>query len=432
VLILALMAMAIWMVQGAVATSTVMHTITASAKTHAMRDASVYTESALAEARTRLKGMASTNPKFAGDPVASQYAFYASTPNLNWSAYLLTSNSWQFSKDPEYSQSLTNYVPTTSSLTNTSITVNSIQGTLPYWIKMRHKREYDAEQYGHRTTSPHYVDNDGSTALNSPTNRGRVLYYGYPASTTTTPTQFTTSAPYTDWPQVEIVTIYSELGGQTQKIQAEIVRDVGPPLPGALYSKGNVNFMQNTATVNGDDACYNATPQRPPVYLMTPGTISGSAHYSGSPGSPTTGTISIDIGQYITKYKVGATVLTTDQSLTNYGSTTNYVTVYSNTAAPPNLNGLTLKDLTGYGLLLVEGDLILEEDINWYGLILVTGTLQFNISTTQNNHTVTVHGAVLAGNIVGVKDEFEILYDSCQIAHAMATQPTKLLNLQRS
>ena len=71
-----LMAVAIWAIQGAIATSTVLRSITTSAKTQALRDASAYTEAALAEARTRLKGMASANPRFAGDPVASQYAFY--------------------------------------------------------------------------------------------------------------------------------------------------------------------------------------------------------------------------------------------------------------------------------------------------------------------------------------------------------------------
>ena len=439
-MVLALMAMAIWMVQGAVATSTVVHTITTSAKNNLSRDTKSYSDSAIAEARLRLKGKSSTNTNFLGDPTAittTSTDFYSS-PNVNWSGYLLSYTPWQYSKDPDYRAGDTNYIPTASSLMNSAITVNSVQQTFPYWVKMRHKREYDAEQLGHRTTSPHYTDSDGGTGLHTVASPGSVIYYGYLSPTSTTPTEFTLAGS-TSWPQVELVTIQTETNGKTQRFQAELARDAGPPLPGAMYSKGNVNFMLTGGATyhvvrGNDNGCSQLNPSRPPVYLKNPATMTGSAGlYTG--GAPTSGTIDIDIAGYIQKYKAGATEVTTDQSFVNFGSTSSFVTVYSNTSAPPNLNGLKLDNVNGYGLLLVEGDLILEKTVNWDGLILVTGTLTFNSSTTASGSAtadmVRVRGGILAGNVVGMKDQFNVNYYSCFIAKAMATKGTKLLTWRR-
>src|SRR2546429_6226150 len=44
--------------------------------------------------------------------------------------------------------------------------VNGLQTAIPYWIKIRHKREYDAELEGHTPATPHYVDGDTSTQGN--------------------------------------------------------------------------------------------------------------------------------------------------------------------------------------------------------------------------------------------------------------------------
>jgi Tfp pilus assembly protein PilX len=88
------------------------------------------------EARTRLRG-SSSDPNYAGDPAAN--------PDPTWSAYILTSSSWQPSDDPNYVGTYTNYIPTTSDHTNTTIGTNTIQATpdILYWVKIRHKREAD-------------------------------------------------------------------------------------------------------------------------------------------------------------------------------------------------------------------------------------------------------------------------------------------------
>lgn len=423
----ALMAIAVMTIQGTIAMSNVLNSLTTINKNSITRDMSSFSDAAVAEAKLRLKGISSTNANFAGDPNATSN-YMISNPNVNWSAYL-TSTPWQTSKDPEYSSTFTNYFPTSSSLTNTTITVNSVQQTLTYWIKMRHKREYDAEQVGHRTTSRHYTDNDGSTALHSTSSRGNIIWYGYLSPTSLVPVQFTSAVSGMNYAQVDIATIYSESNGITQKVQVEVARDVGPPFPGAIYSRGNVNFMVSGAIVSGGDNC--AVASRSPLYALSPATITGTATYSGSPSTPATGTIDIDIAGYIQKYKSGATVITADQTGGSYGTSTNYVTVYSNTSLPLNVNGLSLNQLTGYGLLLVDGDLTVDKNFTWYGLVLVTGTLTFNTSATGPSDDVIIRGGILAGSIVGFKKEFDVRYDSCQIARAMGTKPAKLLTWRK-
>lgn len=60
---------------------------------------------------------------------------------------------------------------------------------------------------------------------------------------------------------------------------------------------------------------------------------------------------------------------------------------------------LTLhQGVTGCGLLLVEGNLTIQEDFSWHGLILVTGVLTMATSTP---HAQRITGAVLAGGTVG-------------------------------
>ncbi|MDX1412512.1 MAG: pilus assembly PilX N-terminal domain-containing protein, partial [Nitrospirales bacterium] len=95
-------------------------------------------EAGLAEAQRRLAGSPVTNPWFAGDPSA--------IPQPNWSAYLLAVPSWDPQHDATFSTQFTNYVPINGNFVNTVIAPNSVQTSLPYWTKIRHKTEYDAEQ----------------------------------------------------------------------------------------------------------------------------------------------------------------------------------------------------------------------------------------------------------------------------------------------
>jgi hypothetical protein len=403
--------------RGSLALSNTLSGTTNSQSFRAERQALVHAEAGLAEAKARLLGSSATNTGFIGD--------LSGTPNPFWSAYLVTSASWKTAQDPDYDSALTNYFPKPGKLTNTKVGVNSLQTSIPYWAKVRHKREYDAEREGHTSASPHYLDNDGSTAVHTAADPGNIVYYGYDPVNPTTPVQFTTGSMTTFQP-VEVLTVYGQSGDQTKVVQAEIVRPVGPNIEAAMYVKADISF-QKSSSVDGTDDCGLAAA-KPPVFLHDPATASGSPSYNGSPASPQSGVLDIDVQGLINSLKAGATVLTADQSGRNYGSSSNYVTVYSNTSNPVNLNGLKISYGTGYGILLVEGDFVVGSDFLWNGLILVTGQVTFSAKYA----TSRIKGAILANQTsaspnADLYGNMRIKYHSCYLAKALSTKPLAIM-----
>jgi len=134
--------------------------------------------------------------------------------------------------------------------------------------------------------------------------------------------------------------------------------------------------------------------------------------------------MNIDIAGYITRLKAGATVITTDQNGTNFGSPSEYVTVYSDTANPVNAGGLTIQNGTGYGLLLGEGDLVMGGGVVWNGLVLVTGNVTFNGGGSAAN----IRGAVLGGAFESVNGGVDLGYDSCKIKASFRQRPLRVLS----
>ena len=368
-------------------------------------------EACVGEAKARLRGT-STVPTYAGDPAAN--------PNTSWSAYILTTNTWQTSADPAYDATYQNYIPTTASHTNTTITANSLQTSLSYWAKIRHKREYDAEQAGHTLLAPHYFDGDGDVTTHTSAAPGNIVYYGYGnPGTPTTPVQYTTAVATADKP-VEIIRAYGSSGLSNKIIEVEVVRRVGPPIAGAIYAKGNVTGNGSSLLVDGNDNC-GAAAALPPIYTKTPATttLSGTPTLLGSPPAPVSGPMDIDIAGYVNALKDGATVITSDQNGTNFGSATNYVTIYSDTSNPFNVQGLKIQNGIGYGLLLVDGDLTLGGGFEWNGLILATGTLVFN----GGGGGINIRGAVLANQTVDINGGVDVRYDSCHLDNSLNNLP---------
>jgi hypothetical protein len=380
------------------------------------RQAFYSVDSGLEEARGRLKGLSSA-PDYLGDP--------ASPADPWWSAYVLTSSSWQTSDDPNYHASYTNYIPTTSSHTNTTVTANSLQGGITYWAKIRHRREYDAEQDGHTLSSPHYYDNDGSTATHSAASPGNIIYYGYgnPA-TPATVVQYTTAGGSAHKP-VDIITGYGLSGTSSQVAETLVAQDPGPPIPGAIYSKSDFRTNGSSLTVDGTDNC-GLAPAIPPVYTLSPGTtvVNGNPTFGGNPSSPVSGPLDIDIDGMINELKSGATVITSDQNGTDFGSPTDYVTVYSDTSDPPNVDGLKLQNGVGYGALLVDGDLTMGGDFEWNGIVLVTGKATFN----GGGSSINVRGAAFGNPVEETNGGLNVLYDSCHISNSFSGLPQLVLS----
>lgn len=128
-------------------------------------------QAGVAEAQSRLKGSATVSG-YAGDTGA--------TADPLWSAYILTSGTWTTADDLENDGNYQNYFPSGTNFTSTTASVNTLQSTVDvdYFVKIKHKREYDAEQAGHTTTTPHYADGDGSLGTNQASAPGSIVYYG--------------------------------------------------------------------------------------------------------------------------------------------------------------------------------------------------------------------------------------------------------------
>lgn len=371
----------------------------------------------LSEVKERLR-LPNSDNSYLGDPMAGG-------DDPWWSAYLLTNSNFSTGDDPDYNSSYRNYIPTASSHTSTSVSANSLQSAnTDYWVKIRHKREYDAEQLGHTTANPHYIDNDGSTSTHTASSPGNVIYYGYgnPASSTAL-VQFTTSAG-TSFRPVEIVTAHGVNNQSGVVFEAEMVRYPGPPVMAAIYAKGNVTGNGSSLSVDGNDNC-GAAASKPPVYTLQPSYMNVNGSPILSPGAPVSGPTNLDLQGYVDALKEGIDlVITADQNNGNIGSSTDYLTVYSDTSNPYNVGGLKLQGVTGYGILLVEGDCTFGGGFNWNGIVIVTGTLVFN----GGGAGINIRGAVMAEHTVDINGGIDVRYDSCHAQNAVAAQALDLIN----
>lgn len=366
-------------------------------------------EAGIEEARTRLIGSATA---WIGDPAAN--------PDSQWSAYILTSDSRPVSDDPDYDSSYTNYIPTLSSPTNQIIAANSLQTNASYWVKLRHKREYDAEQTGHTTSSPHYLDGDGNTGTHSKNTPGSIVYYGYgDPGDFTRKVQFTT-AGLTSYGPVEIIRGYGRSGTAFKVVEIEVVYDPGPPIMAASYAIDKVDLKGAAMTIDGNDKCGGSVAVRPPVHAST---VKYNSNANLIPITPVDGSdaIYLPLQSFVQMYRGMAVILTSDQNNEDFGNTGNYVTVYSNTSDPPNDQGLSISNGTGYGLLLVEGNLTMSGGFSWNGLILVTGTITLNGSGN-------IIGAVMGQQIVDITGDVEIIHSSCEVRNALSNQSLQVIS----
>src|SRR5499426_394629 len=227
-------------------------------------------------------------------------------------------------------------------------------------------------------------------------------------------------------------------GPNNAKAQVQIVVTLQPPpsSPATIYSKGDVTGNGSSLTISGNDACGAGTALAP-IYTKDPATTSlnGSPTLTGSPSTPQHGTLDIDIPGYIDSLKAGATTLTADQNGATYGSATNYQTVYSWPDDPDHFNnqGLKLQNVTGYGILLVKGDLELGGGFQWNGVIIVTGSVTLN---GGGGNAINIYGQIFSGTStltdVTINGGNTIGYDSCKVKKAMAGSPLKVLNWKQN
>jgi hypothetical protein len=281
-------------------------------------------------------------------------------------------------------------------------------------VKIRHKREFDAEMAGHASSSPHYYDSDGSTDTHSAESPGNIIYYGYgDPSNPAQAVQFTTTGA-TEHKPVEIITVFSEAGGSKHQLEIDAVHNPGPKIKAVLYSKRYIFGIGEDLeiTVHGNDDCGQSTGKAPTATVNPYRTFffGGDVETDGNPANPIRDNESIDIAGYIENIKKYATVtIAQDQTGKSFGKSNSYAICYSDTSAPVNIGGLKLTDVTGYGFLAVDGDLWLSGKSKWDGIILVTGVLNI----TGYKPGIKINGAILAGSSVILDGKIDLTYNSC-------------------
>jgi hypothetical protein len=209
--------------------------------------------------------------------------------------------------------------------------------------------------------------------------------------------------------------------------------------PATVYSKGDVTGNGSSLTVSGNDACGTGTGLAP-IYTMDPATANFSGHptLSGSPSTPQHGSMNIDIASIVNALASTAnTTLYSDTNNATYGSSSNYTTVYSWPDDPNHLNnqGLTLQNVTGYGILLVKGDLTLGGGFNWNGIILATGSVTLN-GGGNGNGGINISGLVFTGTStltdITVNGNDNITYNSCMVKNALSGGGVKVVSWKQS
>ena len=207
--------------------------------------------------------------------------------------------------------------------------------------------------------------------------------------------------------------------------------------PATIYSKDNVVLNGSAMTISGN----NATPtcgggNLAPIFTKDPSTTTqnGSPTLTGSPATPQHGPLDIDIQSYIDALKGGAGyTLTDDVTNGSYGNSSNFVTVYADAVGTQADGELRLNNVTGYGALLVKGDLQLAGDFEWHGIILVTGRVT---SSGGGGNTKNVQGQIISGlNNLGdtnISGSITIGYNSCDVNKASASAPLRVVNWKQS
>ena len=213
--------------------------------------------------------------------------------------------------------------------------------------------------------------------------------------------------------------------------------------PATLYSKDNTTLNGSAITISGNDAGDCGGSDLSAVYVYSDPSNPHSITQNGGPtltGNPATqtGMTSLDLDGYVNTLKGSASVtLTADVSAsgngtTTYGSETNYVTVYAD--ATQQADGeLRLNNVTGYGILLVKGDLQLAGNINWSGIIITTGVVR---ATGGGSNSKNIQGQIYSGaSSLGdttVSGSVTIGYNSCDVKKALSSQPLKVVNWKQN
>ena len=367
-------------------------------------------EAGLAEARSRLWKTMGAEAYFIGDT--------GTWHDPLWTAYVVASSDWSTSDDPDYSTRDTNTFPVVGNPGSTIVQSNSVQTDMEYWLKIRHKTEYDAELAGHRTATPHYLDQDGSTALHGKSNRGNVVYFGYPSRTNVLPVSFTTNTA-TPWLPIEKIVAHGATTGGTVALEEEVLHPPGPNQVGALYASGDVNLNGAAGFVDGRDAC-GVVGSLPPVTYGGTLTSVPTIQFNGNPASPQLSPHDLPLDAALVALDAEVVALHGDQVNQHLGTSRVPMTFLA--TGGTGVRPVRIRETSGSGILLVDGNVSLEGDVRWDGMILVTGTLFLR----GQGRGIVIRGGAWAGRIDQQTGPLTVRYDSCLLQAALLAVPTQV------
>jgi len=171
--------------------------------------------------------------------------------------------------------------------------------------------------------------------------------------------------------------------------------------------------------IQGIDTCGLLPFGRPPISLAPSATLIGTAHFSGHPSVPQISPLSLDLVQQINALKKGATPVLADLIGVNVGSASSPAVYY----AEPSGGMLTVSQVTGYGILLVKGNVKISAPFQWEGLILVSGQVEFSGGIGSS----ILNGALYADQVQVLNSNVSITLDTCPIATTLRTLPVQVL-----
>jgi Tfp pilus assembly protein PilX len=206
--------------------------------------------------------------------------------------------------------------------------------------------------------------------------------------------------------------------------------------PAVVYSKDNVTLSGSSLTINGNDGGSCGGGNLSTVYTLDPATTTqnGNPGLSGNPSTPQHGNTNINLQGLVDQFKPGANyTLTADQSGATYGSSSSYVTVYADAEATQADHELRLNNVTGYGILIVKGDLQMAGNLDWHGIIIVTGILK---SSGGGSNGKNIQGQIYSGSSAlgdtAISGNIDIAYNSCEVKKSLSSQPLKVVNWKQN
>jgi len=260
--------------------------------------------------------------------------------------------------------------------------------------------------------------------------------------------------PYDSTRRVVVTSVGSR--SEAKKIVEATLMKFTFGMPGALYSKSLVTINGNQTFIDGNDACSACGACDKPAIVTTVPDINfqnGNLNGNGmlTPVTDASGLANVTersstrnypLIAYIKAYKNYATYVSTDASI--QGSKIGNLWGGNEISPQPEIDGVpqriqllgdpepnviyldppinsgngikevSLQNIQGHGLLLIDGSSNISSGFNWYGLIIASGGVKF---TGKGGEGKNITGAVMAGETgvvvdVDVTGSMAILYCS--------------------